>query len=320
MTPTALTRGLPWALVSAATFGFSGPLGSSLLEAGWSSGATTLLRIAGAAVLMLPVGLVLLRRHRPTGACARTVLAYGVFAVAGAQLCFFYALQHLSVGVALLLEFLAPVLLVGWTWFRTRRAPSATTFGGCALALVGLTFVVDLFGASRVDLVGIAWGLAAAVCVCVYFLLPAGGGEDSMPPLLMISGGMVVGAVLLTVTGLAGITPLRAGAPTAALGGIAMSWLVIGAMLVVVSTVVAYVSGVVAIRRLDTRVASFVGLSEVLFGVLAAWLLVSQIPTLTQLFGGVLILAGIVVIRRAEIRGSGSADLAPTGYSDLTAG
>ncbi|MBW0103561.1 DMT family transporter [Pseudonocardia sp. KRD291] len=312
MNPTALTRGLPWALISAATFGFSGPLGSSLLEAGWSSGATTLLRIAGAAVLMLPVALVLLRRHGMAVDSARTVLAYGVFAVAGAQLCFFYALQHLSVGVALLLEFLAPVLLVGWTWFRTRRTPSATTFGGCMLALVGLAFVVDVFGPSRVDLVGIVWGLAAAVCVCVYFLLPGGTGEGSMPPLLMISGGMVVGAVLLTVTGLTGITPLRAGAGTGVLGGIEMSWVLIGAMLVVISTVVSYVAGVVAIRRLDTRVASFVGLSEVLFGVLAAWLLVSQVPTLTQLIGGVLILAGIVVIRRAEVRTVALAEIVPS--------
>ncbi|MET0189360.1 MAG: EamA family transporter [Pseudonocardia sediminis] len=299
--PTAMTRGLPWALISAATFGFSGPLGSSLLEAGWSSGATTLLRIGGAAVLMLPVALLLLRRHSLTTASARTILAYGVFAVAGAQLCFFYALQHLSVGVALLLEFLAPVLLVGWTWFRTRRTPSATTFGGCVLALVGLAFVVDVFRPSEVDLVGIVWGLAAAVCVCVYFSLPGGTGEGSLPPMLMISGGMIVGAVLLTITGLIGLTPLRAGSGTGVLGGIEMSWIVIAAMLVVISTVVSYVAGVVAIRRLDTRVASFVGLSEVLFGVLAAWLLVSQIPSLVQLIGGVLILAGIVVIRRAEI-------------------
>lgn len=311
MNSTALTPGLPWALISAATFGFSGPLGTSLLEAGWSSGATTLIRIAGAAVLMAPVALVLLRRHGMTAGSVRTVLVYGVFAVAGAQLCFFYALQHLSVGVALLLEFLAPVLLVGWTWFRTRRTPSATTFGGCVLALVGLAFVVDVFGASRVDLVGIVWGIAAAGCVCVYFSLPGGGREDSMPPLLMISGGMVVGAVLLTVTGLTGITPLRAGSGTGVLVGIEMSWVVIGAMLVVISTVVAYVAGVVAIRRLDTRVASFVGLSEVLFGVLAAWLLVSQVPTLTQLVGGVLILAGIVVIRRAEVRTAALAEIVP---------
>ena len=41
------------------------------------------------------------------------LLAYGVIAVAGAQLCYFSAVQYLSVGVALLLEYLAPVLLIG---------------------------------------------------------------------------------------------------------------------------------------------------------------------------------------------------------------
>lgn len=312
-----LTRGLPLAVVSAATFGFSGPLATSMLEAGWSAGATTLIRIAGAAVLLAPVAVVLLVRHRLSARGTRTVLAYGVFAVAGAQLCFFYALQHLSVGVALLLEFLAPVLLVGWAWLRTGRAPGPTTVAGCVLALVGLVFVVDVFGSNRVDLVGIVWGLAAAVCVSVYFSLPGGDGEGQVPSLLLISGGMAVGAVLLTVMGVTGLTPLVAGSSTAALGGVEMSWLVVSAMLVVISTVIAYVGGVLAIRRLDTRVASFVGLSEVLFGVLAAWLLVAQIPTLVQLFGGALILAGIVLIRRAE-EASGPQGTAP-GRSDRSA-
>ncbi len=301
MDTTVLTRGLPWALVSAAAFGYSGPLGESLMAAGWSSGATTLVRIAGAALILLPVAVVLVLRHRPTRASLRTIVVYGVFAVSGAQLCFFYALQHLDVGVALLLEFLAPVLLVGWTWFRTRRPPRTITVLGCAVALAGLSLVVDVFGASRVDLAGVLWGTAAAVCVCVYFSLPAGrDGDGGVPPMLLISGGTVVAAVLLTITGVLGLTPLRAGDGTAVLGGVPMHWLTVAAMMVVIATVVAYVTGVVAIRRLDTRVASFVGLSEVLFGVLAAWLLVDQVPTLTQFVGGVMILGGIVLIRRAE--------------------
>ncbi|MFP5020985.1 EamA family transporter [Pseudonocardia phyllosphaerae] len=295
-------RGLGWALVSAAAYGFSGPLGSTFLEAGWSPGLTTLMRIAGAAVVLAPVGVVLLMRHPLDGPNARRVLLYGLAAVAGTQLCFFSALQHLSVGVALLLEFLAPVLLVGWTWLRTRRTPSVTTLAGCVVAIVGLICVVDPFGPQRVDLVGIVWGLASAVCVCVYFLLPGGDGEGHVPPMLMISGGMVVGTVALVLSGLAGFTPFHAGAPTASLAGTAIDWWLLLAMLVVLATVLPYVSGILAIRLLDTRVASFVGLSEVMFGVLAAWLLVAQIPTAMQALGGLLILGGIVLIRRAEKR------------------
>jgi drug/metabolite transporter (DMT)-like permease len=297
-----VVRGLAWALVSAAAYGFSGPLGSSFLEAGWSPGLTTLMRIAGAAVLLLPVAVVLVRRHPLDGPSARKIVVFGLFAVAGVQLCFFHALQHLSVGVALLLEFLAPVLLVGWTWVTTRRTPSAVTLAGCVVALAGLVFVVDPFGPQQVDVVGILWGLASAVCVCVYFALPGGDAEGQVPPLLMISGGMLVGAVSLTLTGLAGITPWEVGAPAGELGGAQLGWPLLLGMLVVLATALPYVTGILAIRRLDTRVASFVGLSEVLFGVLAAWLLVAQEPTLMQLLGGLLILGGIVLIRRAETR------------------
>ncbi|ANY06529.1 EamA family transporter [Pseudonocardia sp. HH130630-07] len=301
MTRDHLVRGLAWALVSAAAYGFSGPLGAAFLEAGWSPGLTTLMRIAGSAIVLLPVLVVLLRRHPLDGPGARKVLLYGVAAVAGVQLCFFQALQYLSVGVALLLEFLAPVLLVGWTWLRTRRTPAAITLVGCVVSLAGLVLVVDPFGPQRVELVGIAWGVASAVGVCVYFLLPGGGG-DGPPPLLLISASMVVGAVALTVTGLLGITPWEVGEPTAVLAGAQVAWPVLLAMLVVLATALPYVTGIVGIRMLDTRVASFVGLSEVMFGVLAAWLLVAQVPSLVQFLGGALILAGIVLIRRAEKR------------------
>lgn len=295
-------HGLAWALVSAAGYGFSGPLGTAFLEAGWSPGLTTLMRIAGAAVLLLPVAVIMLRRHPLTGPGARQVLLYGVAAVAGVQLCFYQALQHLTVGVALLLEFLAPVLLVGWTWARTRRTPAAIVLIGCLVSLAGLVLVVDPFGPQRVDVAGVLWGLASAVCVCVYFGLPGGGAEGRVPPMLMISGAMVVGAVVLTVTGLTGITPWEVGAPTGALAGVEIDWLLLAAMMVVLATVMPYVTGIIGIRLLDTRVASFVGLSEVMFGVLAAWLLVSQAPTPVQFLGGALILGGIVLIRRAENR------------------
>ncbi|MEQ3551098.1 DMT family transporter [Pseudonocardia nematodicida] len=302
MTRDTMVRGLVWALVSAAAYGFSGPLGAAFLEAGWSPGLTTLMRIAGAALLLLPVMIVLLLRHPLDRTGTRKVVVFGVAAVAGVQLCFFQALQYLSVGVALLLEFLAPVLLVGWTWLTTRRTPSAITLAGCLVALAGLVLVVDPFGPQRVELVGIAWGLASALCVCVYFLLPGGSGEGQIPPLLMISGGMLVGAVTLGTTSLLGITRVEVGEATGTLAGAELHWMALLAMLVVLATALPYVTGVIAIRLLDTRVASFVGLSEVMFGVIAAWLLVAQAPSVIQFLGGGLILGGIVLIRRAENR------------------
>jgi len=68
--------------------------------------------------------------------------------------------------------------------------------------------------------------------------------------------------------------------------------------LILVSAVFSYLAGIIAVRRLGSSIASFVALSEVIFAVIFAALLLSQQPTLQQLIGGGLILAGIAVVQR----------------------
>lgn len=291
--------GLGLALASGATFGLSGSFGKSLLDVGWSPLGIVLGRLAGAAVLLsIPLAVVLLRGWRPRRAHLRPTLGYGIFAIAGTQLCFFNAVQYLPVGVALLLEFLAPVLLLAWVWWRTGRPPSALTTAGAAVAVGGLVLVLDIVGDTSLDPMGIAWGLGAAVCVCVYFQVAA--GDDSPPPLVLTTAGMYVGAVALAAVGLLGVLPMNSTTSPAELAGATMPWWAVVALIALVSTSIAYVSGIVAITRLGSRVASFVGLSEVLFAVLGAWWLVGQQPTLQQLLGGILVIGGIAVIRYAE--------------------
>jgi drug/metabolite transporter (DMT)-like permease len=61
--------------------------------------------------------------------------------------------------------------------------------------------------------------------------------------------------------------------------------------------VISYVSGIGAARILGARLSSFVGLTEVVFAVLFAWLALSELPTAVQALGGVLIVAGIALVR-----------------------
>jgi drug/metabolite transporter (DMT)-like permease len=68
------------------------------------------------------------------------------------------------------------------------------------------------------------------------------------------------------------------------------------------AAVFAYVVGIMAARALGSKLASFVGLTEVLFAVLFAWLLLGQLPTVIQLIGGVLIVAGVALVRIDEMR------------------
>ncbi|HYI55855.1 MAG TPA: EamA family transporter, partial [Microlunatus sp.] len=171
-TTVDVRTGLPIALCSAAAFALSGSLASSLLVTGWSPAAVVAARVGGAfLILLIPCLLLLRRTGLPTGRATGRMVAYGVVAVAGAQLCYFSAVQHLSVGVALLLEYLAPVLLIGFFWWRRGQRPSAAKLVGAALAMAGLVLVLDLTGDMRISLVGVAWGLGAALCLCVYFVL-----------------------------------------------------------------------------------------------------------------------------------------------------
>ena len=108
--------------------------------------------------------------------------AYGVVAVARAQLYYFSAVQYLSIGVALLLEYLAPVLLICYHWVVRGHRPATTVFVGAALAIVGLMFVLDLRGDVTLNPVGAAYGLGAAVCLSAYFVLSERQGTTPSPP------------------------------------------------------------------------------------------------------------------------------------------
>jgi len=97
--------GLTVALLSALAFGTSGAFARGLLDAGWSPAAAVTWR-AGVAVLLLavPACLALRGRWHLLLAGWRTVLLFGVVAVATTQLAYFQAVQYVSVGAALLLE------------------------------------------------------------------------------------------------------------------------------------------------------------------------------------------------------------------------
>jgi drug/metabolite transporter (DMT)-like permease len=69
-------------------------------------------------------------------------------------------------------------------------------------------------------------------------------------------------------------------------------------VLILISAVLAYPAGIVGVRRLGSSLASFVSLTEVIFAVIFALVLLGQRPGPMQLLGGALILAGIALVQR----------------------
>jgi drug/metabolite transporter (DMT)-like permease len=296
--------GLGLALASAATFGSSGAFAKSLLVEGWSPGAVVTARMTGAALALLPAVVFVLRgRWHLLRRNAVFAVAYGLVAVALCQFAYFNAVERLSVAVALLLEYLAPVLIVGYLWARGKR-PGRLTLAGVVLAVAGLLLVLDVVGGVRLSLTGVAWGLLAATGLVGYFLLSEHEHEESLPPLALAWAGLVVGAVVLGLAGLARLLPMRASTADVVVGGTELAWWVPVAELAVVAAAFAYAAGIGAVRHLGATMASFLMLTEVLFAIALAWLLLGELPGPVQLGGGVLIVAGVVAVRLGELRAS----------------
>lgn len=295
--------GLAFAVLSASSFGMSGVLGKGLLDTGWSSGAAILLRISVAAVaLAIPALMSLRGRFAAVRRHARLIVAFGLAPVAGTQFCFFQAVTRLPVGIALLLEYTAPLVILVWMWLRHGHRPSRLTLVGAAVAAVGLLLVLDVASGHTIDLVGVMWALTGMLGAATYFILGS-HDADGLPPIALAGGGMVVGAAGLGLLGLVGIVPMDFSSAPAVLGGTLTPWWVDVLALGILTAAIAYASGIAASRRLGSRLASFVALTEVLFALLFAWLLLGQLPRLGQLLGGLVLLAGVAVVKLGEGKG-----------------
>lgn len=294
--------GLLLCLAAAGAFGFSGIFASALIASGWSPGAVTTARIALAALVMLVPALLAVRgRWRTLWAGRWQVLLFGTFAVAICQLAYFSAVQRIPPALALLIEFLGPVLLVGWTWARTRRSPAALTLMGAGVAVLGLGLVSGVGQADGLDPVGIGLALVSAVGNAVYWA-SAASTSHGLPPVTLAGLGLAVGGLLLLAAGAIGVLPMTVATAPTVLAGVEVPMVVTLALLVVVATVAAYVLGVTGVRMMGATISSFLGYSEPLFGVLWMAVLLAIVPTPVQGLGAVAILAGVVLVRAGELR------------------
>jgi drug/metabolite transporter (DMT)-like permease len=305
--------GLGLALASAVAFGGSGVAAKPLIEAGLDPLHVVWLRVAGAALVMLPLAV----RHRALVRRRPALLAgFGLLAVAGVQACYFAAISRIPVGVALLVEYLAPALVLGWVRFVQRRPVTRAAALGVVLAVGGLACVVEVWSGLRFDALGLLLALGAACCQVGYFVLSDQGsdsGEGAPDPLGVIAYGLLVGAAVLTLVArpwgmdwsvLTG-TARMDGTPVAA-------WVLLG-WIVLVATVVAYVTGVLAVRRLSPPVAGVVACLEAVIATVLAWVLLGEHLSAPQLAGGAVVLVGAFIAQSSTPAKSGQEPVASGG-------
>lgn len=287
--------GLGLALASALTFGGAGPAAKPLIEAGLDPLHVVWLRVAGAALVMLPFAVRhrTLVRHRPA-----LLAGFGLLAVAGAQACYFAALSRIPVGVALLIEYLAPALVLGWVRFVQRRPVSRAAALGVVLAAGGLACVVEVWAGLSLDALGLLLALGAACCQVGYFVLSDQGteaGGQAPNPLGVIAYGLLVGAAVLTVLARPWGMDWSVLAGSADMNGTAVPAFVLLGWIVLVATVVAYITGVLSVRRLSPQVAGVVACLEAVVATVLAWVLLGEHLSAPQIVGGAVVLLGAFI-------------------------
>ena len=292
--------GLVLAIATALSFGTSGALAKGFIDAGWAPGSVVLARIWIAAIaLAIPTLIAMRGRWGVLRKAWPIVLLYGTLAVAATQLFYFQAVVTIDVGIALLIEYTAPVAVIIWVWVRSRVRPSGATFIGAAIALLGLAVMLNVFSGVSADPAGVLWAFGAMIGAAAYFILSA-RQDIGVPPIALAGFGLFVGGTVLGIAGVVGILPLHASTDpvTYAFGSVPF-WIPLLA-LGLVSAAIAYVLGIVSTRMLGSRLASFVALSEVVAAVLYGWLLVGQVPGFMEIIGGALILVGVIIVKLGE--------------------
>ncbi len=282
-------------ITASLAFGVSGAFIKPLLENGWSPAAAVAMRTAVAGLVLAPFAIKALRGKWGTVWRSRgRIAAMALIGVAGTQLAYFIAVQRIPVGTAILLEYLAPILLVLFAWATTRVIPKKVVLIGSAIAIVGLVLVVGP-GSIGGDLVGVFAAFLAAIGAATYYLVAARPSQG-LPAVALAALGLLLGPLVLALLGIIGVLPFTAAfTDMPFLDGTAPWWVPMG-VVAIVGTAVAYATSIIATGMLGSRVMSFVGLLEVVFAALFAWLLLGENLGALQLVGGVLILAGIAFV------------------------
>jgi drug/metabolite transporter (DMT)-like permease len=302
MKRSSTSVGLLVAVLAAVTFGTSGAFMKPLLEAGWSPAAAVTFRVLLGGIVLLPIALLSLRGRWATVWTSRwRILAMAGVGVAGTQLVYFAAIQRIPVGTGILIEYMAPLLLVAVAWVRTRHTPHAVVLIGSVVALVGLFLVVSPGGGSgSLDPLGLFFAVLAMIG-CALFYVVSAQPSNGLPPVVLAAFGLLLGAGMLALAGVTGLVPFTVRATNVVmLGGVTPWWvplIVVG----VLGTAVAYASSITASEMLGSRLASFTGLLEVVAATFFAWLLLGENLALPQLIGGALILVGIGFVRSEKV-------------------
>lgn len=307
--------GYLYALLGAVLFGLNGSVTKVLIEAGLSPSQVTLARVAGTAFIS---GIVLLFINRGAFRIRPRLLPIlallGVVGIALLQFTYAIAVTLLPVGIALLFEYTAVLIvaLVAFLFFKERVKPRLWVAIACVL--VGLAVVAQVWTAT-LDGVGVIMALGAAVTLAFYFLV----GErlvGRISPLAVVFWTMTSAAVFWLVFGdWWKLAPGALGAPVSLSGTFDAVVVPLWAPLlwnIAIGSFAPFLLSLLALRHLSATAVGIVASSEVVFAFVFAWIWLREGLGVLQLVGAAVVIVGIVLAQTARADKVVDPDLALT--------
>ena len=263
-------------------------------------------RASGAALLLFTaVALVRPKSLRASRREAGYLLLFGIFGLAFVHFFYFLAISRLDIGIALVIQYIAPVLIALWARFFVHEPVRRRLWVALALSLTGLSLVVELWGGGgALNVTGVGAALGGAVAYALYILMAdhsLRGGRDVFS---LLAWGFVFAALFWAVAQPWWTFPLNSvTGQTSLLGRLAEVelpvWLPVG-YIVIFGTIVPFILMVSALHYISPTRATIVAMTEPVMAGLAAWIWLSEELSAGQIVGGILVLAGIVLAQTAR--------------------
>jgi drug/metabolite transporter (DMT)-like permease len=296
--------GYAMVLGACALWGMNGAVSKVMLKNGLSSLELVEIRSAGAClVLAAGIAVVAPRQLRVTRRELPLLVLFGVGGLAFVQLLYLIAIRRLDIGVALLIEYTAPVLVALYARFVLRQPVRNRIWAALALALAGLALIVDLAHGVTLNGVGVVSALLAAVAYALYVLIAERSlGERSAVSLLCFGFGFA--SLLFAVLAPWWRFPFAVLTEDASLlgnlAGTALPMWLLLASNILLGTVIPFVLLVRALRHLSATRVAIAAMAEPVVATLVAWAWLAERLGPAQLVGGAIVLAAIGLAQTAR--------------------
>jgi len=293
-------------LIGAALFALNGTVSKTILITGVPAARLSELRITGAFIVLLIV--VAITRPRALRIQRQEwirLAIYGVLGVAMTQFLYFFALQTLNVGVALLIEFTAPIMVALWFRFGKREPVKRTVWLALAIAIIGMAMVGQVWLGLTLDTLGVVAAFGAAGALALYYVMGENlvTGPSARDAVSLTMWGFGFGALFWAITQPWWTFPwdLFGGAsqPLAGTGPEVSLWFLVTWM-IVLGTVVPFWLVVSAMRHITASQASTIGMAEPLIAILIAWALLGEVLSGWQWIGAFVVLTGVFLAERSR--------------------